>query len=101
MIRSSVSLSPALSSASALTFGFLDGTPGVGTGTAGGGDEGNQNPSSHLAMLGGKNLRSCTRLLILSKISLPKALRAFVKEMVEMKGIEPLTPCLQGRCSPS
>ena len=23
------------------------------------------------------------------------------KEMVEMKGIEPLTPCLQGRCSPN
>ena len=31
-----------------------------------GGDEGNLNPSSHLTMLGGKNLRSCTRLLILS-----------------------------------
>ena len=24
-----------------------------------------------------------------------------VSRLVEMKGIEPLTPCLQGRCSPS
>ena len=24
-----------------------------------------------------------------------------VSPLVEMKGIEPLTPCLQGRCSPS
>ena len=26
---------------------------------------------------------------------------ASLSRLVEMKGIEPLTPCLQGRCSPS
>ena len=24
-----------------------------------------------------------------------------IRQVVEMKGFEPLTPCLQGRCSPS
>ena len=42
MIRSSFPFPFVLSSASALTVGFLDGSPGVGTGTAGGGDEGNR-----------------------------------------------------------
>ena len=28
-------------------------------------------------------------------------LKSFVKSAVEIKGFEPLTPCLQGRCSPN
>ena len=37
----------------------------------------------------------CERLRILSKPV------SFVKFAVEIKGFEPLTPCLQGRCSPN
>ena len=39
-----------------------------------------------------------------SSICLPFPFQGFGKPLrglVEMKGIEPLTPCLQGRCSPS
>ena len=31
----------------------------------------------------------------------PKNIRETEYMMVEVSGIEPLTPCLQGRCSPS
>ena len=34
-------------------------------------------------------------------VSLVYSRSRFFLPMVEMKGIEPLTPCLQGRCSPS
>ena len=36
----------------------------------------------------------------LSYEPMPPVLRPFPHLLVEMKGIEPLTPCLQGRCSP-
>ena len=39
------------------------------------------------------------RMLNLEQVSVeaPK----FLREMVELNGIEPLTPCLQSRCSPN
>ena len=40
------------------------------------------------------------RPVFLSGFSVRPSLKAFTL-MVEMKGFEPLTPCLQGRCSPN
>ena len=36
-----------------------------------------------------------------SRLSGVRSNRLSYKPMMEMEGIEPLTPCLQGRCSPS
>ena len=55
-----------------------------------------------------KALKACFhKLLILQDYSVPARDRAtfvarcIVSDTVEMEGFEPLTPCLQGRCSPN
>jgi len=46
-----------------------------------------------------KQPKPIAKLLFLQKISL--SLSSTPSELVELSGIEPLTPCLQSRCSPS
>ena len=62
--------------------------------------------SSTLPLVGSSGLEPPTSRLSgersnqLSYEPMPPVLRPFPHLLVEMKGIEPLTPCLQGRCSP-
>ena len=46
-------------------------------------------------------LFSTTKINLWSSIQFLWTTFSVLQPMVEMKGIEPLTPCLQGRCSPS
>ena len=66
--------------------------------------------STHLAsvrlhcfgLLGFVDPRSLShRVTVVSLHQLSPSLPGDTCRLVEMKGIEPLTPCLQGRCSPS
>ena len=67
-----------------------------------GGDEGNR---SRLRARSGLAL-TCPRHVIHSqpvrfRTGRMSSFSLYLSRLVEMKGIEPLTPCLQGRCSPS